>query len=197
VGAVTSSHSGWGAKLIDYDNDGLKDLFVAQSHVMDNIEITNKFQHYLEPLLLLRNRGGKFEEVPVSPIRYAARGAAFGDLTNDGNIDVVVNCNDGPALLLKNRGGTGNHWLTIDTIGVRSNRDGIGSRIRIVSERGAQQFGFVSTAGSYASSSDKRVRFGLGAESKVSLLEISWPGGTVQRLRNVAADQVLKVRESD
>lgn len=196
IGALTANHSGWGAKLIDYDNDGLKDLFVAQGHVMDNIEMTNKSQRYLEPLLLLRNRGGRFEEAPGLPrTPFAARGAAFGDLMNTGNIDVVVNCNDGPALLLRNRGGTGNHWLTIDTIGVRSNREGIGSRVRIVTERGAEQFGYVSTAGSYASASDKRVHFGLGAETRVKLLEIRWPSGVVQRIGHVDVDQVLRVRE--
>jgi len=196
IGAITANHSGWGAKFFDYDNDGLKDIFVAQGHVMDNIELTNKLQHYREPLLLLRNLGGRFEEISGAfEGRYAARGAAFGALNNDGNIDIAVNCGDGPALLLRNRGGTGNHWLVIDTIGVASNRDGIGSRIRIVTESGAEQFGFVSTAGSYASASDKRVHFGLGNASKVRLVEIRWPSGTVQQITNVATDQVLKVRE--
>ncbi|MES1257342.1 MAG: CRTAC1 family protein [Acidobacteriota bacterium] len=198
IGAITANHSGWGAKFIDYDNDGLKDLFVAQGHVMDNIELTNRFQRYREPLLLLRNRGGRFEEVAGAfEGQYAARGAAFGDFNNDGNIDIAVNCNDGPALLLRNRGGTGRHWLLVDTIGVRSNRDGIGSRIRIVAESGAEQFGYVSTAGSYASASDKRVHFGLGQDARVRLLEIAWPSGITQRLENVAADQILKVKEPD
>jgi hypothetical protein len=198
IGAITANHSGWGAKFIDYDNDGFKDLFVAQGHVMDNIELTNRFQHYREPLLLLRNRRGRFEEVSGAfEGQYAARGAAFGDLNNDGNIDIAVNCNDGPALLWNNRGGTGYHWIMVDTIGVRSNRDGIGSRIRLVTESGAEQFGYVSTAGSYASASDKRVHFGLGQESKVQLLEVQWPSGAVQRIQNVAADQILKVRETD
>jgi hypothetical protein len=187
VGVITANHSGWGAKFIDYDNDGLKDLFVAQGHVMDNIELTNKLQHYREPLLLLRNRGGRFEEVPGAFAgQYAARGAAFGDLNNDGCIDIVVNCNDGPALVLNNLGGSGHHWLVVDTIG---------SRIRLVTASGREQFGFVSTAGSYASSSDKRVHFGLGGESGIRLLEIAWPGGAVQQIQNPAADQVLKVRE--
>ena len=198
IGAISANHSGWGAKFIDYDNDGLKDLFVAQGHVMDNIELTNAFQRYREALLLLRNRGGRFEEVSGAfEGRYAARGAAAGDLNNDGNVDIAVNCNDGPALLLNNRGGTGNHWLIVDTEGVRSNRDGIGSRIRIVTESGAEQFGFVSTAGSYASASDKRVHFGLGKESKVRLLEIRWPSGTIQRIPNVVADRIFKIREPE
>jgi hypothetical protein len=196
IGAISANHSGWGAKFIDYDNDGYKDLFVAQGHVMDNIELTNPFQRYREPLLLLANRRGRFEEVSGAfEGRYAARGAAFGDLNNDGNIDIVVNCNDGPALVLKNRGGTGKHWLIVNTTGVRSNRDGIGSRIRVVTASGVTQFGYVSTAGSYASASDKRVHFGLGQESKVQLVEIDWPSGVRQQIRNVAADQILHVRE--
>jgi len=196
IGAITANHSGWGAKFIDYDNDGLKDLFVAQGHVMDNIELTNRFQHYREPLMLLRNRRGRFEEVPGAfSGNYAARGAAFGDWNNDGNIDIAVNCNDGPALILRNRGGTGRHWLIVNTTGVRSNRDGIGSRIRIVTESGAEQFGFVSTAGSYASASDKRVHFGLGEQLRVQLLEIEWPSGVRQQIRNIPADQIVQIRE--
>ena len=196
IGALTVNHSGWGAKFIDYDNDGLRDIFVAQGHVMDNIERTNRFQRYREPLLLLRNRSGRFEEVAGAfSGSYAARGAAFGDLNNDGNIDIAVNCNDGPALVLKNRGAAGRHWLIVNTTGVRSNRDGIGARIRLVTGSGAEQSGFVSTAGSYASASDKRVHFGLGAEAKIQLLEIDWPSGIRQQLQNVAVDQILHVRE--
>jgi hypothetical protein len=136
-------------------------------------------------------RSGSIFQVPL-----AARGAAFGDLNNDGSVDVAINCNDGPALVLMNQGGTGNHWLLVNTIGTRSNRDGIGAAVRLVSESGAEQHAFVSTSGSYASSSDKRVHFGLGQDSKVRLLEISWPSGAIQRLENIRADQVLTVRES-
>ena len=94
-----------------------------------------------------------------------------------------------------NQGGNGNHWLIVNTVGTRSNRDGIGARIRLVSESGAEQHAFVSTCGSYASASDKRVHFGLGQDSKVRLLEIAWPSGTVQRLENIPAGQVLTVTE--
>ena len=200
ISSATSHHSGWGAKLFDYDNDGWKDLLVVQGHVMDNIELTEPGAKYLETLLLLENRKGKFEDVSkragaAFQVPVAGRGAAFGDLDNDGFLDVAVNCNDGPAMVLKNGGGNGNHWLLIDTIGTRSNRDGIGAAIRLVTPAGLEQYGYVSTAGSYASANDKRVHFGLGPEADVRLLEIRWPSGIVQRLENVRANQILKVTE--
>jgi enediyne biosynthesis protein E4 len=200
IANITANHSGWGAKFIDYDNDGWKDLFVVQGHVMDNIELTQPSSRYREPLLLMRNRKGRFEDVSrqngqVFQVSLAARGAAFGDLNNDGLVDVAINCNDGPALVLMNRGGNGNHWLLVNTIGSRSNRDGIGAQIRLVSRSVGEQFGFVSTGGSYVSASDKRVHFGLGQDSIVRLVEIKWPSGVVQRLENVRADQILTVKE--
>jgi hypothetical protein len=123
------------------------------------------------------------------------RGAAFGDLNNDGFPDLALNCNDGPPLILMNQGGNGNHWLIVNTVGTKSNRDGIGARLKLIGESWKPQYGFVSTAGSYLSASDKRVHFGLGADRSARLLEIAWPGGTVQRIENVKADQVLVVRE--
>jgi hypothetical protein len=199
VGAITALHSGWGAKLVDLDNDGWKDLFVGQGHVMDNIEMTQPSIRYREPLLLARNERGVFRDISEAsgaPFRVplAARGVAFGDLNNDGFIDLAINCNDGPAVLLAN-GGNRNHWILIDTVGTVSNRDGIGASIRIVGASGAQQFGYVSTAGSYLSASDKRVHFGLGSDSKVALIEVRWPSGIVQTLRDVAPDQVLTIHE--
>jgi len=200
LGASTMSHSGWGAKWIDYDNDGWLDLFVAQGHVMDNIQLTEPTLRYLEPPLLLRNDQGRFSNVSpqggsifTTPI--AARGAAFGDLDNDGRLDVAINCNDGPAIILHNRGGNGNHWLILNLTGTASNRDAIGSKIRLVSDSGQQQTRYVSTAGSYISASDKRAHFGLGSSKKIRLIEITWPSGLVQRLESVSADQILQVKE--
>jgi enediyne biosynthesis protein E4 len=200
VGAATANHSGWGAKLFDFDNDGWKDLFVVQGHVMDNIALTEPRAHYLESPLLMRNRKGRFDDVsgqsgPPFHAAFAGRGAAFGDLNNDGFVDVAINCNDGPALVLMNRGGNGNHWLLLKTVGTRGNRDGIGARIRVVSESGLEQHGFVSTAGSYFSASDKRVHFGLGQDAGVRLIEVKWPSGVTQRLENVKADRVLVIEE--
>lgn len=200
IGGISVLHSGWGAGMIDYDNDGWRDLFVGQSHVMDNIELTQPSLRYREPLLLLKNTGGKFRDVSrqsgaAFQAPMVARGVAFGDLDNDGFIDVAINCNDGDALILRNTGGGGNHWLTLALAGSKSNRDGIGARVRVVADTGLEQHGFASTAGSYLSASDKRVHFGLAAARKARLVEVAWPSGIVQRLEGVSADQVLTVRE--
>ncbi|MGI8991224.1 MAG: CRTAC1 family protein [Bryobacteraceae bacterium] len=205
VGAITTLHSGWGAQFIDYDNDGWKDLFVAQGHVMDNIELTQPALRYREPLLLMRNANGRFQDVSAqsgAPFRIplAARGAAFGDLNNDGFIDVAINCNDGDAMILRNEGnsrGNANRWLTVDTVGTTSNRDGIGARVHIVGESGLHQYGMVGTGGSYMSSGDKRVHFGLGRDATVALLEITWPSGTVQRLEKIPSNRIVKIRETE
>jgi hypothetical protein len=200
VAGITMLHSGWGARFLDYDNDGWKDLLVGQGHVMDNIELTQPNIRYLEPLLLMRNRGGKFEDVsrqsgPPFQVPLAARGIGFGDLNNDGFLDLVVNCNDRPAVVLRNDGGNGNHWLLLQLTGTRSNRDGIGAEVRIVGESGLEQYAIVTTASSYLSASDRRVHFGLGKDSRVTLLEIRWPSGLVQKLEQIPADRVLTVRE--
>jgi hypothetical protein len=194
-------HSGWGTKFEDFDNDGWKDLFVGQGHVMDNIQISLPQVRYLEAPLLMRNVSrGKFVDVSTSAGPgfqkvLATRGVAFGDLNNDGWVDVVMNCNNQPAVLLENRPIAGNHWLTVNTQGTTSNRDGIGARIRLVPESGSPQYAMVSTGGSYLSSSDKRVHFGLGASRRVKSLEVSWPSGKVQRLENLMADRFITVRE--
>ena len=200
LAAASVGHSGWGAKFVDYDNDGLKDIFVAQGHVMDNIELTQPDVRYLEPPLLLRNVPPFFADVskqsgPIFSMPLAARGAALGYLRNNGLLDIALNCNEQPAVLLE-WSGNANHWLLIDTMGTRSNRDGIGAQLRIVTQDGRQQYGLVSTAGSYLSASDKRLHFGLGANTIVKSLEIDWPSGVVQTLTNVKADQVLVVREN-
>lgn len=199
LGRISMPHSGWGTGWFDYDNDGWKDLLIAQSHVMDNVEYFQPNVRYLEPLLLLRNTGTRFEDVsagsgPPFATRQAGRGVAFGDLNNDGSIDAAVNCLDGKPMVLLNRA-TANQWLTINTVGTVSNRDGIGAKIHIVSESGLSQFGFVSPAGSYLSSSDKRVHFGLGRDKVVRVIELTWPSGVVQTIRNVPAGQILTARE--
>lgn len=199
VGRASILHSGWGTKLADLDNDGWKDLFVAQGHVMDNIQLTQPHLRYLEPVLILRNQKNSFVDVSTlsgASLRrsIAARGAAFGDLNNDGRIDVVINCNNGPAVLLQNKS-AGNHWLMVNTIGHKSNRDGIGAQIRVRLPSGQEQFGTVTAGGSYLSSNDKRVHFGLGASEAVKLLEVTWPSGFVQTLENIRADRIVTVTE--
>ncbi len=200
LGGITKLHSGWGARFADFDNDGWKDLFVAQSHVMDNIELTEPNLRYREKLSLMRNLGGSFQDVAQGcglpfTIPLAARGAAFGDLDNDGFVDIAINCNDGECVVLHNQGGNGNHWLTLKLKGTTSNRDGIGATIRLVTEDGRGQFAYVSTGGSYVSASDPRAHFGLGPSRKAALIEISWPSGIVQKLESVSADQILVVEE--
>ena len=199
IGAITLHHSGWGAKFLDFDNDGWKDLFIGQGHVMDNIELTQPFLRAIEPPLLLRNVAGKFRNVSavsgdIFTVPLAARGVAVGDLDNDGFLDIAINCNHGTAVILRNQGNA-NHWLMVNTVGSSSNRDGAGTRLRIVGESGLEQHAMVSTAGSYLSASDKRVHFGLGADRTVRLLELTWPSGAVQSLEAVAADQILTVHE--
>lgn len=200
-GIATNSmnHSGWGTKFIDYDNDGQKDLFIGQGHVMDNIDLTQPDVRYLEPPMLLRNVFGKFVDVssqsgPAFQEPQAARGVAFGDFDNDGFIDIAVNGNGQRAVLLKN-GGNANHWLIIDTVGIKSNRDGIGAQLHIVSDDGREQYALVSTASSYLSASDKRVYFGLGSARSVKLLEVKWPSGISQQFRALKADQIFVARE--
>jgi enediyne biosynthesis protein E4 len=198
--AASKLHSGWGARFLDYDNDGWKDIFVAQGHVMDNIELTQPGIRYLEAPLLLRNVGGKFSDVsaragaPFSTA-MAGRGAAFGDLNNDGAVDVVVSTLNGAPRVFRNSA-RANGWLLIEAVGAKSNRDGIGASVRILTASGREQFGFVSTAGSYLSAHDKRVHFGLGRERQVKLLEIRWPSGVVQTWKNVAANQIFVAKEA-
>ncbi len=200
VGQISALHSGWGTKFVDVDNDGWKDLFVAQGHVMDNISLTQSWVKYLEPLALMRNKQGKFEDISAGSgeafkVPLAARGAAFGDLDNNGYVDIAINCNNGLAVILRNEGDIGNHWIVINTVGSVSNRDGIGAEVSLLSESGLRQYATVSTGSSYLSSSDKRTHFGLGADKRIKLLQIKWPSGVVQRLEDVAVDQVLTVRE--
>jgi tetratricopeptide (TPR) repeat protein len=138
---------------------------------------------------------------PCSARNFHFGGKALAKLSkNDLCVDwlkrsVAISCLNGPAVILRNEGGTGNHWLVVNTIGTVSNRDGIGAWIRVVGESGFEQYGIVSTAGSYQSASDKRVHFGLGPDKAAKLVEILWPSGIVQQLENVRAGQILDVKE--
>jgi len=191
LGVLSSGTSGWSIGLEDFDNDGRKDLFVAQSHVLDNVESIDPSLHYLELPLLAMNRNNRFESVNsgvTTPL--AARGAAFGDLNNDGWEDVVVTCLGGHPQVLMNRGGK-LHWLVITLRGTRSNRDGYGARVQV---NGQTRYA-TSTVG-YLSASDKRLHFGLGTVDKANV-EIVWPSGIHQTLNDVHADQFLEVREPE
>jgi hypothetical protein len=191
LGVLTAGSSGWGMRLEDFDNDGWKDLFVAQSHVMDNIETVTPSLHYLQAPMLAFNHEGRFENGnPGTTTPVAGRGAAFGDMNNGGWIDVVVTILGGHPLLFQNRGGSA-HWLTLSLRGTRSNRDGYGA---VVHANGQTQY--ATAAGSYLSSSDKRVHFGLGSANTADV-EVSWPSGIHQVLKGVQADQILEVREPE
>lgn len=198
-GRITQPHSGWGVAFLDYDNDGWKDLLIAQGHDLDTIELTFPNLHYREPMLLARNTGSGFVDVSgasgaVFARPWVARGLAIGDIDNDGRIDAVVTTNDGPAYVLQNQTATANHWLTLKLVGKKSNRDAIGAEIKLATAKG-QQFATVSTAGSYLSSKDKRVHFGLGTEPTAQTVEIRWPSGRLQVLKDISADQILEVKE--
>ena len=199
VAGATLLHSGWGTRFFDYDNDGRKDLIVAQGHDIDNIQLNFPQLRYKEPLLLMHNNGHGFTDVSaksgaVFQQAWVGRGIALGDLDNDGREDVVVSTNDGPAYVLHNETVSQNHWLTLELVGHTSNRDAIGAEVKLTAA-GHAQWATVSTASSYLSASDKRVHFGLGSAATADV-EIRWPSGIQQTLKGVKADQQIKVEEA-
>jgi hypothetical protein len=198
IGGATLPFSGWSTRFFDYDNDGWKDLFAAQGHVMDTIEKTSPNLRYQQPPLLMRNESGRFVRVTPGDIfqrDYPARGAAFGDLDNDGDLDIVFTSVGQRAVVLRNDGGNQRNWLAIRTTGTRSNRDGIGSRVTVVNTSGLTQHFTITTAIGYLSASDKRLVVGLGADTAAKLVEIRWPSGAVQTFENVKAGQTLVATE--
>ena len=191
LGLLSAASSGWGVGLEDFDNDGWKDLFVAQSHVLDNVEGIDPMLRYKQPPLLALNHKGRFERAdPGTETPIAGRGAAFGDLNNDGWMDAVVTSLGGKPLVFFNHGGSG-HWLSVALRGTKSNRDGIGARVRVNGQTRS-----ATTAGSYISASDKRLHFGLGP-AETAKVEIRWPSGARQVLDEVKANQFLEVREPE
>jgi hypothetical protein len=199
IAQMTLPHSGWGVHFLDYDNDGWKDLLVAQGHDLDTIELNYPNLHYREPMLLARNTGHEFVDVSrqsgsVFQQAWVSRGLAIGDIDNDGRLDAVVTTNDGAVHVLHNRTATRNHWILLKLIGHKSNRDAIGAEVMLVTASGPQ-YATVSTAGSYLSASDKRVHFGLGSESVVQRIEIRWPSGIRQTVKDIPADQILQIDE--
>jgi hypothetical protein len=190
--------SGFGVGLYDFDNDGWKDLFVTRGHVES---ISMPMQPIDQLNSVFRNLGSSGKWAPLTEeagfgkgpaARH--RGCAFGDLDGDGRIDIVVSALAADAEIWMNRSEKSGHWLDVALRGTKSNRDGIGARIKVVSKSGTQ-YNHMTTSVGYASSSDGPVHFGLGADSRADLIEIHWPSGVVQTLRDVAADQILKVTE--
>jgi len=199
IGRMTMMHSGWGVRFIDYDNDGWKDLLITQGHDLDTIQLTFPDLRYKEPMLLARNTGKGFVDVSAEAGSifqqvWVGRGLAIGDIDNDGRLDAVVTSNDGALYVLHNSTQTQNHWLTLELVGHRSNRDAIGAEVKLVTAKGSQM-ATVTTASSYLSSSDKRVHFGLGPETVATTIEIHWPSGMRQTLKDIRGDQILQVHE--
>jgi hypothetical protein len=197
--ALTSRFTAWGTGAFDFDNDGRKDLFAATSDILDNADAV-VHRPYVLPNLLLRNKGNLiFEDVSAKAgygfsVPAAHRGSAFGDFNNDGEIDIVVTVLNGPPELLMNRTKGQNHWVILKLIGVKSNRDGLGARVKVTTTHG-DQYNEATTAVGYNSSSDKRVHFGLGNDAVIDKIELAWPSGLKQTLTSVKADQVLTVTE--
>ena len=192
--------SGVAAKFLDYDNDGWNDILQLNGAMLDNVSLYHSEVSYKEPLLMFRNLGkGEFDKVSeslgpdfVRPI--VGRGLATADYDNDGDLDIVTNNRGDFPSLLRNDGGNANNWLTVQLVGAKSNRDGIGASLKLTSE------GFVqveqSKGGmSYMSANDPRIHFGLGKRTKIASLEITWPSGQVERLTNVPINQIITVKE--
>ncbi|MGH9936483.1 MAG: CRTAC1 family protein, partial [Blastocatellia bacterium] len=200
LGAETVKRSGWSLGLYDFNNDGFKDLFTVNAHVNDNIELYNQ-QTYRQPNSVFTGAGGgAFLEASREAgadfqIKRAHRGCAFADFDNDGRVDAVTTSLGEPVELFRNESPGENHWLAIRLVGVKSNRDGVGAKIKLVTADGDARFNHVTTSVGYASSSDIRAHFGLGGEKIVKLIEIRWPSGVTQRLKEVAADRLLTIIE--
>ncbi len=193
VGQITILNSGWGTHFIDADADGFLDIFVAQGHVLDTIEKTSSYLKYKQPPLLMRNTGRGFVNVsatagPSFLNSIAARGAAFGDLDNDGDTDIVIVVIDGAPLILRNDG-TKNHWLGLQLASAEAKRTTFGARVHVTDGNNRRQTFDVTNAGSYLSSNDARIIVGLGAATSVKSVEIRWPGRHVERYTNLAVDK--------
>jgi len=200
ISYATFHLSGFGTRFMDYDNDGARDLFMANGHVLDNIQRYHAETTYAEPKLMFRNVGhGIFENVsdqlgPDFLLSRVSRGAAIGDFDNDGDLDILVSNNGQTPQLLRNDGGNANHWFQLLLIGTRSNRDAVGARVKVTAgdlvlydeKKGGM---------SYQSAQDPRLHFGLGQHPMVEELEIKWPSGEVTKLIDMKSDQILAIEE--
>jgi hypothetical protein len=202
IARATNAFTAWGAGIVDFDNDGNKDLFAACGSILDNSEEIDHLPAKQRNLILRNLGNGHFVEIGAQAgssfqAPAAHRGVAFGDLNNDGKVDaVVVTQNSLPEIFL-NRSPGSSHWLLLKLTGTRSNRDGIGAKAKITFSDGTSIWNDASTSVGYGSSSDKRVHFGFGLTKKVERIEITWPSGIHTTLPNPKIDQVLSVRELD
>jgi hypothetical protein len=202
IGLSTAEMSGWSNAIVDLDNDGWKDLYVARSNVIDNVALFTE-REYAEPNTVFRNLGnGKFQDATSSSgtdfqMPSVSRGAAFGDFDNDGRMDLVVNVLNGKAKVFHNTTKNENHWVLLKLNGVKSNRMGIGAQVRLTADNGSIQYNHATTSTGYASSSDPRVHFGLGTSRVAKEIQILWPSGRKQVLRDVAVDRVIEINEPE
>jgi len=202
ISYATFHLSGFGTRFMDYDNDGARDLFMVNGHVLDNIQRYHADATYAEPKLMFRNTGhGIFQNVSEQlgsdfQLPRVSRGAAIADFDNDGDLDILVSNNGQAPQLLRNDGGNANHWLQIFLIGTRSNRDAVGARVKVAA---GDLLLFDQRKGgmSYQSAQDPRLHFGLGEHEKIEAIEIIWPSGVVTKLANVRGDQIISVKEGD
>jgi hypothetical protein len=199
LGAGTFRMSGFGTRFIDYDNDGWRDLFIANGHVLDNIRKFHAGTEYAEPKTVYRNVGGTFQDVTkqlgsdLAEVRVS-RAAVFADYDNDGDVDVLVTNNGDWPQLLRNDGGNRNHWVEIQLIGTRSNRDGIGARVQVVAH-GIRQTDEAKGGMSYQAAHDPRLHFGLGHATQISVINVVWPSGAVTKLTDVQVDRCITIKE--
>ena len=202
--ALPQSHDcdpGGASRLIDADNDGWRDLLVAQGHVLDTVELTSPHITYRQPLLVARNLKTRFSDVTSTAgaafsVPRASRGLAVGDLDSDGRVDAVVNTLNGPAVVLRNVTEKTGHWIGVRLTGRRSNRDGLGATIEVMTNGGPARMATVNTTGSYLSANDRTAHFGLGTISNVISVRVRWPSGAVQVVDTPPIDRVLDITES-
>jgi hypothetical protein len=200
AGFLNQPYVSWGTKFFDYDNDGWLDLFVVNGHVYPQVDKANMDAGYRQRKFLHKNnRDGTFSEVAAQSgdalmEKRVSRGAAFGDIDNDGDVDIVVNDLDGAPSLLRNDGGNANNSVLIKTVGDRSNRDGIGARVKVVSGD-LTSIDEVRSGASYISHNDLRLHFGLEKRTKIDLIEIRWPSGAVDKVEGIGVNKILVIKE--
>ena len=200
LGYATFNYSGFGTKFFDFDNDGAKDLFIANGHILDNIHLYHAEVAYAEQNMLYKNDGtGQFSSVGDRLLgdlkeRFVSRGAAVADFDNDGDVDVLVSNNGQKAQLFRNSGGNGNHWLQIQLVGRESNRDGVGARVKVVAGD-LTQYDERKGGTSYQSAQDPRLHFGLGHRVLVDLVEVGWPSGLCEIFESLEGDRTIIIEE--
>jgi hypothetical protein len=201
VGQASLLTLAFAAFFFDYDLDGRLDIFAGNGHVADDISAVQPKVKYAQPPHVFRNVGDrKFEEVgpklgPALQRPIVARGAAYADYDNDGDLDVLVATNNGPATLFRNEGGNQNRFLRVRTVGTKSNRDGIGARVTVTLANGLKPWRLVHTGSSYCSQSELSLTFGLGDQQRAEAIEVAWPSGLVDRIGPTTANQIVTVQE--